>query len=244
VLIVQNTPTGGPDRLADWLEQAGARAEIAHPYAGGELPASLGAYGALVVLGGPAMPDDDEAMPWLAAVRSLAREAVAAQVPYLGICLGGQLLAQVTGGAVRARCGAPELGSTRLTLRPEAERDPLLHGLPGSVTAIERHVDRIVALPPGAVWLARSELCPYQAFRCGPSAWGTQFHPEVSAQRVRRWDAESLRRDGVDRDALVRAAERDEPAATPVWREVVHRFARLVRRPPVPSAASPESVPS
>lgn len=239
VLIVQNTPRGRPDRLADWLEEGGTRPDVVLAYAGGELPPSLAGHGALVVLGGPAMPDDDAAMPWLAAVRALAREAVATPVPYLGVCLGGQLLAHIAGGSVRARHGAPELGSTRLTLTPQAARDPLLHGLPGTVTAVERHVDRIVSLPPGAVWLARSELCPHQAFRYGESAWATQFHPEVSASRLRQWDAASLRRDGFDPDELVRVAERDEPASAAVWREVTHRFARLVRAKAGPTDPPP-----
>jgi GMP synthase (glutamine-hydrolysing) len=244
VLIVQNTARGHPDRLADWLAQDGTRPEIVHAYAGDVLPPSLAGHGALVVLGGPAMPDDDDAMPWLAAVRALAREAVASRVPYLGVCLGGQLLAHVTGGSVRARHGAPELGSTRLTLTPQAARDPLLHGLPDTVTAVERHVDRIVALPAGAVWLARSDLCPYQAFRYGELAWGTQFHPEVSAARLRQWDAASLRREGFDPDELVRVAERDEPAAVPVWREVTRRFARLARSPAGSSVESPAGSPA
>ncbi|WP_419997768.1 type 1 glutamine amidotransferase [Streptomyces boninensis] len=230
LLVVQNSPDGGPRRFGDWLAGAGLELDVVHPYAGGELPDGLRGYQAVVALGGAPMPDDDDVMPWLAGTRALASEAVSRGVPYFGICQGAQVLALVAGGEVRASHGEPELGSTALTLRAEAARDPLLRGLPGRVTAIERHKDQVTVLPPGAVWLAESERCAHQAFRCGEVAWGVQFHPEVSAERVRvGWDAERLREMGFDHGELVRAAERDEAAAGPVWERVAGRFAEVVR---------------
>ncbi|WP_202045235.1 MULTISPECIES: glutamine amidotransferase-related protein [unclassified Microbacterium] len=62
-----------------------------------ELPSSLEAYAGLVLLGGGLMPDDDDRAPWLAAERALAAEAIDRDLPTLGICLGGQLLAHVAG---------------------------------------------------------------------------------------------------------------------------------------------------
>jgi len=105
----------------------------------------------------------------------------------------------------------------------------LFHGLPGHPPAIENHVDRITALPEGARWLAESDTCPYQAFRLGDRAWGVQFHPESSADRIPHWDRERLGRHGVDRDALHRAAARDDAAAARAWRTVAVRFAQLAQ---------------
>ncbi len=229
LLVVQNTATGGPGRLGRWLEEDGLALDVVTAYDGSPLPERL-AHAGVLVLGGGFMPDDDARAPWLPATRALVAQALESDTAVLGICLGGQLLAGVAGGTVAAGHGRPEYGSTALTPRPEAERDPLFQGLPGPLTAIERHVDAVTALPPGASWLLASERCPYQAFRVGDRAWGLQFHPEAAADRILAWDAEQLAARGFDRAALHRAARDDEPAAAAVWRETARRFSRVVRR--------------
>lgn len=228
LLVVQNVAGSGPGRLGTWWARDGLALDVVTAYDGSPLPRRLDHAG-LVVLGGGFMPDDDERAPWLPAARELTSQALHEGTAVLGICLGGQMLAREAGGAVAARHGEPEYGSTELTPRAEADGDPLFHGLPGTVTAVERHVDAITALPPDAAWLVQSDRCPYQAFRVGDRAWGLQFHPEVSAERVGTWDAERLAARGLDRDALYRAARRDEPAAAGVWRRVARRFADVVR---------------
>lgn len=227
-LVVQNTPSGGPRRWEGWLRDGGLELDVVAAYDGAPLPASVAAHDALLVLGGGFLPDDDERAPWLAPTRALVAEAVERSVPVFGICLGGQMLAQVAGGAVQGSYGEPEFGSTPLTMRAEAADDPLFAGVPAAATAIENHKDAITALPPGAHWLAESERCPYQAFRLADSpAWGVQFHPEASADRIRDWNPERLAPYGIDRDALHRAAAADEPAARDTWRTVALRFAAL-----------------
>ncbi|WP_069817069.1 type 1 glutamine amidotransferase [Streptomyces sp. TP-A0874] len=226
VVVVQNDATGGPGRFGTWLTEAGLNLEVVHAYDGAPVPEQLDGR-ALVVLGGGYMPDEDGRAPWLAATRRLAAQALEQGAPFFGICLGGQLLAHVAGGTVKARHGAPEAGSTPLRLRADASGDALFHNLPGRVTAIERHVDSITALPPGAVWLMESERCPYQAFRVGERAWGVQFHPEAAAERIRGWNPERLRQQGFDPEELQRTAEGDEPAAEAVWRRVALRFSAV-----------------
>nr|WP_078506409.1 type 1 glutamine amidotransferase [Streptomyces sp. SID8379] len=127
-MAVQHTERGGPGRVGDWLREAGLDVRVVRPYAGEALPASLDGR-PLLVLGGGYLPDDDARAPWLPATRHLVAQALADGSPMLGICLGGQMLAQVAGGTVAADHGRPELGSTAITLRPEAADDPLLHGL-------------------------------------------------------------------------------------------------------------------
>lgn len=228
VLAVQHIPGGGPGRFGGWLEEEGLRVRVARPFEGDVLPERL-AGRALLVLGGGYLPDADDRAPWLPRTRSLVREALETGAPVLGICLGGQLLAHVAGGSVRGEHGAPEAGSTALSLRPEADGDPLFDGLPPQVRAIEHHVDAITQLPPDAHWLMQSERCPYQAFRCGERAWGVQFHPEATAENVARWDPERLRTQGFDHEELLRTARREEATAEAVWRRVAARFAGVVR---------------
>ncbi|MCA6091413.1 type 1 glutamine amidotransferase [Streptomyces sp. SCA3-4] len=228
LLVMQNAPGAGPGRLGEWLAEDGLDLEVIAAYDGAEPPACLGHRG-LLVLGGGYLPDEDGRAPWLAPTRALVAQALETGAPALGICLGGQMLAHVAGGTVRARHGAPEIGSTPLALRPEADDDPLFAGLPRRVTAMEQHRDAITALPPGAVWLVTGEHCPYQAFRVGERAWGVQFHPEAGPDTVRRWDPGTLTAHGLDPQEVWRQATADEPVAAAIWRQVSGRFARVVR---------------
>lgn len=226
-LVVQNTPTGGPGRFGDWLEEHGLPLEVVHAYDGGRLPETLEGHRGLLVLGGGFMPDDDDRAPWLAPARGLVARALESGLPLLGICMGAQLLAHVAGGTVRARHGLPESGSTELALRPEASQDPLFWGLPARVNAVEHRVDAITELPPGACWLASSERCPVQAFRVGERAWGVQFHPETTPRSIRRWDTGRLREQGFDHEELIRRAELDDAESAAHWRVLAGRFAAV-----------------
>ncbi|MFB8024587.1 MULTISPECIES: type 1 glutamine amidotransferase [unclassified Streptomyces] len=236
-LVVQNQPGQGLGRWTEWLTERGVTPRVVHAYEGEPVPDRL-EHSALVVLGGARLPDDDVDAPWLPATRALVREALDRETPMFGICLGGQMLAQVAGGEVRGNHGTPEFGSTRLSLRPEAAADPVFHGLPAHPPAIENHIDAVTALPAGAHWLVSSEHCPYQAFRVGPAAWGVQFHPETTAERILGWNRDRLARHGAPApETLHTLALRDEPSATDTWRTVAHRFADAVTatlRPPGP----------
>ncbi|MEU4575035.1 MULTISPECIES: type 1 glutamine amidotransferase [Nonomuraea] len=222
VLIIQNSRSGGPGRFGGWLEEAGLRLDVVHAHEGAPVPDRL-THDAMIMLGGGYLPSEDDRAPWLAPARRLVGEAIERGVPLFGICLGGQMLAEVAGGEVTGDAGAPENGSVPVTIRSEAAADALFQDLPPVVPAIEHHKDAITALPPGAVWLAETERCPYQAFRVGEQAWGVQFHPEVLPERIRQWEV-----DGFDPDEVYARAVADEPVSTPIWREVAARFAKLV----------------
>jgi GMP synthase (glutamine-hydrolysing) len=226
LLVVQNDPGGGARRVGEWLTEAGLSLDV-HLGPQLTLPDRLD-HDAVVVLGGGFLPDDDVRRPWLPATRALVRQALDETVPVLGICLGGQLLAHVGGGVVEGDVGAPEAGSTPIDIRSEAADDPLFHGFPAVVPAMEHHVDAITTLPPGAVWLASTGKCPYQAFRLGDNAWGLQFHPEVRPDSILTWKPETLAAQGFDRDQLHAQALADEPVSTPLWRTLTQRFATQV----------------
>lgn len=227
VLLVRNSEHSGAGRLLTWLPEEGLDVT---EVPGADVPeAPPAGHHAVVLLGGGFLPDDDARHPWLAAERRLARRCVAEGVPLLGICLGAQLLAAAHGGTVRGSHGTPERGSHPVTRRPESAGDPLLGALPATFPVIQHHRDQITELPPGAVHLAESPLCPVQAFRLGEAAWGTQFHPEVGADRLARWDAAALAEEGVDPVALRVEAERNEPASARAARGLVAAFAGVVR---------------
>lgn len=226
VLAILNHPDSGLGRYRDWLADAGVEVTL-QPGAEG-LPADLDGVDGLVMLGGGLMPDDDEKAPWLPQERRLTAAALEDRVPVLGICLGGQLLAMVGGGQVRADHGVVERGATQIHRTDAADGDGLLGGLPARFYAIENHRDAITALPSQAVHLAYSDDCPHQAFRLGPVAWGLQFHPEASAENVARWDREKVHDDGFDHDELIRFARSVEPQSARACRAIAEAFAAAV----------------
>ena len=191
--LIENDPDSGPGRLTDWQPSA----TVVRAHAGENIPAATD-FDGFVLLGGGFMPDADQEAPWLPAERELIGAAVASGIPLLGICLGAQLLAHTCGGEVRSAYGLPEKGVTPLRVSPAAASDAVFGGLPGEVRAVESHQDQITALPPDAVWLMSSQRVPHQAFRVGSAAWGVQFHPEASGQRVQGWSDESIRARGFD----------------------------------------------
>lgn len=226
VLAIVNHPDSGLGRYHPWLTEAGISVEL-RPGRDG-LPEDLTDIHGLIMLGGGLMPDDDEKAPWLPAERALVARALDEQVPVLGICLGGQLLAMVGGGEVRANHGAIERGATPIHLTEAAAQDSLFGSLPSTFHAIENHRDSITALPAEAVHLAFSDACPHQAFRLGPVAWGLQFHPEASAANVARWDPDKVRADGFDPQELLRAAQAVETESERACRHLAQAFASQV----------------
>ncbi|MDL9978344.1 type 1 glutamine amidotransferase [Microbacterium sp. ASV49] len=169
-----------------WLEEDGFAVDAV--FGGNGLPESLDDYAGLVMLGGGLMPEDDDRAPWLAQERALARAAIDADLPTLGICLGGQILAHVAGGEVRRSFGPKERGSTVIRTSDAGRADLLLGGLGDAAPMIENHQDMITALPPAAVLLGSSEAIANQAFRLGARVYGLQFHPEVCAEDLLRWE--------------------------------------------------------
>jgi GMP synthase (glutamine-hydrolysing) len=151
---------------------------------GGALARPLDEYDALIAFGGGIHADQEDLHPWLSRVLDLLRTALDSELPTLGICLGGQVLARIAGGRVGPAPRA-EWGWRGVTLTAAARQDPLLRGLGPELEVFQWHSYQF-ELPPGAVALARSPVS-LQAFRAGPVAWGVQWHPEVTAETVRLW---------------------------------------------------------
>lgn len=235
-LVVENDPTDGPGRLGDWLTAAGLSLQVCRPHAGDPLPAELAGYAALVVLGGeqhayPA-PDGTPGAPWFPGLEGLLRRAVRHQVPTLGICLGGQLLATAHGGTVARGTAGPEIGPGLVGRRDACDADPLCAALPFAPDVLQWHHDEITELPAGATLIAASPRYPHQAFRIGSRAWGTQFHIECDTAMVAGWVAgnHGLLADlGVDPDELVAAVDATMDDLAGVWQPFAARFAALAR---------------
>ena len=142
-------------------------------------------FGAAIVFGAEAQVDQEGAYPWLRPEKQLVGELLARDTPLLGVCFGSQLLAESAGAVVRP-AARPEIGWHRVELTADGRVDPLLGFLPQRFESLQWHHYEWL-LPPGAVALARSALCP-QAFRLQDRpVWGVQFHPEVTAADYGSW---------------------------------------------------------
>lgn len=184
--IIQNDPDVPPGNLAENLETQEIAFRLHHLYRGEALP-SPAEMTALIVLGGAIGANDDARYPFLTPLKALIAEVVHAGIPYLGICLGGQLLAAALGTPVIS-CRWEELGTLQVIQTDKGEADPLLHGIPSPFSTFQWHHDSF-DLPAGVTLLASSPACPHQAFRVSSNAWGLQFHPEVTEQIIRAWAA-------------------------------------------------------
>jgi GMP synthase-like glutamine amidotransferase len=198
-LVIEHEADAPGGLVSDWLSARGAELDV-YRIAVEDRDPDPRAYDLIVALGSECAAFDDT-VPWIARERRMLRAAADADVPVLGICFGGQLLAQALGGTA-ARADRPEIGWVEIE-----SRDPSLVGQGPWLTW---HSDRFTP-PPGATLLADGAAGP-QAFSIGRSL-GIQFHPEVTPAIVADWvagGAAELEREGIDPDRLLaESRERD-----------------------------------
>ncbi len=232
LLVVVPSETDPPARLGDWLREAGLELDERHLGNGDALPADLEGHDGLLVLGGPQSSlDGAETSPELVGVRALLRQALAADLPTLAICLGAQLLASVGGGRVRVGVDGPEVGATLVAKRDAADADPLFRPVPLSPDVLQWHHDEISELPTGAVLLAGNPHYPHQAFRVGRHVYGLQFHIETTPEIVRAWaesDPVGVAASPHDVATVCARAAVAQPDIEEVWAPFTARFAELV----------------
>jgi GMP synthase-like glutamine amidotransferase len=204
VLTIVHEADAGPGVFSDVLGAAGAEVEV---WLTTEQPwpaAEPGGYDAIMSFGGSAHPHQEERHPWLLAEKRLLADALAQCVPLLGICLGSELIAEVSGAAVR-HLEHPEIGWYEVGLTDAGREDPVLGPAGDSFAALEWH-SYAVDLPAGAVALGHSASC-LQAYRLGQAAWGIQFHAEVTDADFQHWldnyrvDEDAVR-EGIDPEAI------------------------------------------
>jgi GMP synthase (glutamine-hydrolysing) len=184
VLAVVHQRDAGPGVFAEAIAGAGWELDEWTPAERAQPAAEPLGYDAVLVLGGAMNVDEGERHGWIAQEEELLQELLEREMPLMGLCLGGQLLAAAAGTQPR-RAPRPEIGWHRVEVTPEGEDDPLLGPLAPSFEAFQWHSYEF-PLPSGAVPLASSEVC-LQACRLGELAWALQFHPEVSRKDAMHW---------------------------------------------------------
>lgn len=140
---------------------------------------SVADYSHLIVLGGAVSAYEDDRYPALRDEFKLIEQAMAGNIPIVGICLGAQVLAQVLGAKVYRGAAGREVGWCQVQLRDAAAADPLLQDFPPQFRVFQSHQDTF-DLPVGAVHLAESAIYPHQCFRFNDRVWAMQFHLEFN----------------------------------------------------------------
>lgn len=205
ILILKNITREGPGLLEPMLKAEGARLETADLDRGDPLPSAEG-YDALIVLGGPDSANDTSAK--IESEIRFIREWLETGKPYLGICLGLQLLVKAAGGQV-VRAPHKEIGFRDAAAKPYTVRltdagrqDPLCAGLSDPVPVLQLHGET-VELTPAMTLLGEGEGCRNQMVRAGKNAYGIQCHFEVTRPMLELWAAEDEDLSRLDRHELL-----------------------------------------
>ena len=181
VAVFRHSITEGPGYFATVLDRHGIPWRLIKTDEGEPVPADPGEFSGLAFLGGPMSVNDD--LPWIAPVLQLIAAAVCADVPVIGHCLGGQLMAKALGGVV-TRNPVKEIGWGQVEILPgDASR-----GWLGEVAAFESfhwHGETF-SIPRGAVRLAASAYCANQMFSLGKHV-GMQCHVEMTPSLIQDW---------------------------------------------------------
>jgi GMP synthase (glutamine-hydrolysing) len=229
VLAIVHEDHAGPGVFGEAIRERGDTLEEWTVPTMAEPPGDPLDYEAVLVLGGAMNVDQGDDHPWLHAERKLIGELLARKVPLVGLCLGGQMVAAAA-GAVPRRASRPEIGWHRVELTEAGREDQLLGSLGPSFEVFQWHSYEF-PLPPGALALARSEVC-LQAARIGEVAWAIQFHPEVTEADALHWTADyksdpDAVRIGVEPTALALEIEAKIGAAGELGRGICRRWLNL-----------------
>ena len=144
---------------------------------------NLDPYDAMIVMGGPMDTWQEETFPWLKTEKEAIHKFVSVnRKPYLGLCLGAQLLSEAIGGKVR-KMKTPEIGVLKVSLKSNKS---LFKGLDKELKVLQWHSYEAYDLPSDANVLASSPECNVQAFSFN-NAFGLQFHVEQTNETVPQW---------------------------------------------------------
>ena len=186
LLILQHVRVEHPGIFRTFLREDGHDCVTVHLDEGESCP-SLKDFDALWVMGGPMDVWEEDIYPWLRDEKRLIQEAVEEiGMPFLGLCLGHQLLAEALGG----HCGKserPEVGIMPVQLTEVGTDGIIFDDFPDNFSCLQWHGAEIKKIPSGATCLATSPDCAVQAMAWGARAYSTQFHLEVEPDTVENW---------------------------------------------------------
>jgi len=206
IVVLLHDPNDPPARLGSCLRDHGHELDCRLLHEGDALPGDLDNVDGVLVMGGSMNVDDEDEYHWLQDEKVFIKQAIDAELPTVGLCLGSQLIADAMGGTVE-KMDTPEVGFHNVKLAFPGTVDPILAGVPWDVVQFHAHGYQVTALPPGATPLAGSQACRTQAFCIGSPAYvyAFQYHFEWSKKDITTWldsATDWLSENNIDTDAV------------------------------------------
>lgn len=183
VLVFRHSPTEGPGYFTTFLDRHGIPWKMVRIDAGDAIPEDLDGASGVCLMGGPMSVND--ALPWIPPVLALIRKAVASDIPVIGHCLGGQLMAKALGGSVGAN-PVKEIGWGEVRVTDADAARPWLGDTTHPMLAFHWHGETFT-LPPGATRILDSAYCANQAYVLHDRHIGMQCHVEMTPELIASW---------------------------------------------------------
>lgn len=231
LLIIKNVPREGAGLLETILKERRIDFDIADLDTGAESPAPKN-YQGIVVLGGPDSANDQT--PKMRKELEQVQEALKLQIPYLGICLGLQVLVKAAGGKVYKNplkeIGfiAPDGHSFTVELTSAGQKDPLFKGLPDPFQVFQLHGET-VEITKGMELLATGKFCQNQVVRIGKNAYGIQCHFELTPEMFERWLNEDNDLKIMNKEELYKNFKNIEKEYTVIGKQLLNNFLEIAK---------------
>ena len=189
IIVLQHINIEDPGYIKDLMLKDGVEITTIELDEGQKIPSDLSSFDAMFCMGGPMDTWMEKDFPWLIDERKAIKEFVVYhEKPYLGFCLGCQLLGEVTGGKV-VKSKNPEIGMLNINFSENKKKDLLFSDFPENITSLQWHSYEVQGLEKNddITLIASSPETKYQIFRYKNHAYGIQFHIEVKKTTVAEW---------------------------------------------------------
>lgn len=185
-LVLQHIAIEHPGVFRDFMKEDGISWDTVELNEGERIP-NFNNYDALIVMGGPMDVWEEKEHPWLVEEKRAIREAIVnLKLPFLGFCLGHQLMANALGGKVE-KMANPEVGILDMELTAAGQKSSLFSGVQNQFKSLQWHGAAVTEAPPNSQILAKSPVCAIQALQYGESAFSMQCHIELIESTVSDW---------------------------------------------------------
>ena len=182
VAIFRFNRTEGPAYFAEWLDAQKIGWQLVPLDEGVPVPDDPRAFSGIGMMGGPMSVNDE--LPWIAPLSALLRAAVDREIPVIGHCLGGQLLARAMGAPV-TRAKVAEIGWLDVDVCSRAAQQEWFGGR-AAFNTFQWHYDAF-AMPAGATWVLTNAFNANQAFVVDDRHIGLQCHIEMTHALTETW---------------------------------------------------------
>jgi len=189
VIVLQHIKIEDPGFIKDLMIKDGVELTTIELDEGENIPKNLSEFDAMFCMGGPMDTWMEKEHPWLVKEKKAIKEFVVdLKKPYLGFCLGCQLLGEVVGGKV-VKSNNPEIGMLNINFSQKKNNDALFSKFPEKITSLQWHSYEVQGLEDNddVTLLASSPETKYQIFKYQNHAYGIQFHIEVKDTTVNEW---------------------------------------------------------